>query len=132
MIPAPQLFAELATRHGHYCPMSTLGLRVGWAARRKLEGELQEMTYLTETCAVDGIRLALGDELLQVKEQGRHILYFADSKNCWQIELQPKTLRLAASYRLLTAKDDSEQLLDELRHADEASLFRIGKLGALR
>lgn len=123
--PAPHLFAELAAKHGHYCPMSTLGLRIGWAAQRKFKGELQDATYLAQTCAVDGIRLAFDGGTLQVEEGGRHLLRFADQDHGWKIELRPETLRLAASYRLLDNEGERERLLDRLRCADEISLFFI-------
>lgn len=127
--PAPHLFAELAAKHGHYCPMSTLGLRIGWAAQRKFKGELQGATYLTQTCAVDGIRLAFDSGTLQVEEGGRHLLLFTDQNHGWKIELRPETLRLAASYQGLDSEVERECLLDRLRCADEASLFIIEQSG---
>jgi len=124
-LPPHQLFVELAERHGHYCPMSTLGLRVGWAALRRLRGEIQSATYYEKTCARDGIRLALNLESLDVEAQDKHLLRFSDGGNHWLIELLPKTLELAASYRLLTSDDGRDSLLERLRSADESELLQI-------
>lgn len=123
--PAAQLFVDLAARHGHYCPMSTLGLRLGWAALRRLKSELQGATYFAQTCARDGIRLALNVDSLQVEGEGRHLLRFFDKDAHWQIELLPKALELAATYRSLAGDAERDSLLEELRSADESSLLRI-------
>ncbi len=128
-LPAAQLFVDLAARHGHYCPMSTLGLRMGWAARRKLKSELRGATYFAQTCARDGIRLALDFESLQVEGQGRHRLCFFDQADHWQIELLPKTLELAATYRSRASDAERDSLLAGLRSADESSLLRIVRGG---
>ncbi len=130
-IPDPQLFMELAARHGHFCPMSTLGLRIGWAARRRLVGELREATYLAQTCARDGIRLVLGLESLAVKAQDRHRLLLSDAGQTWAIELTPQALQLAASYRSLAGEAERERLLEELRTADEGFLLRVAPIGEL-
>ena len=124
-LPGSQLFIELAEKHGHYCPMSTLGLRIGWAALRRLETELLGATFFAQTCARDGIRLALNYADLQVEVQGQHLLRFFDRDNHWEIELLPKTLDLAASYRLLPSDIERDALLEELRTADESSLLSI-------
>ncbi len=130
-LPAPQLFVELAERHGHYCPMSTLGVRLGWAALRRLESELQGATYFMQTCARDGIRLSLNFEELQVEEQGRHLLHFADRSTQWEIELLPKTLELAASYRLLDSDTERDSLLEGFRSAEESTLMKIIQTGSV-
>lgn len=126
------MFDALAVKHGHYCPMSTLGLRIGWAAWRKLQAGSCELTYLTRTCAIDGIQLVFNHEPLQIEEQGRHLLCVTDAGSCWQIELRPATLNLAASYQQLTRSDEAEKLLKELRYADEDRLLKIEKVEALQ
>lgn len=128
-LPASQLYVDLAERHGHYCPMSTLGLRLGWAALQKLESGLRGATYFTQTCARDGIRLSLHFEELQVEEQGQHLLRFGDRTNQWEIELLPKTLELAASYRLLNCDTARDSLLEGFRTAEESILMKIVQTG---
>jgi formylmethanofuran dehydrogenase subunit E len=128
-LPAPQLFVDLAARHGHFCPMSTLGLRMGWAARLRLTGDLLIATYFAPTCARDGIRLALNCETLQFEEQGRHLLCFCDNDSQWEIELLPQSLELAALYRSLTSDAERDCLLEQLRSADESSLMKIVQSG---
>ena len=109
--------------------MSTLGLRVGWAALRRLNSELQTATYFAQTCARDGIRLALSFDDLAVDDQGQHLLRFSDREADWTIELLPKTLELAASYRTLASEVERESLLEELRTADESQLLNIVRNG---
>ncbi len=123
--PKSQLFIELAEKHGHYCPMSTLGLRIGWAALRRLKAELQGATFFAQTCARDGIHLALNYDALQVEVQGQHLLRFFDKDNHWEIELLAKTLDLAASYRSLPSDAEREAMLEVLRSADESSLMVV-------
>ena len=122
--PDAQLFENLALKHGHYCPMSTLGLRIGWAALRTLDG-IDSASYHAKTCAVDGIRLVFGSEGLEVNDQGQHVLRFSDNKSSWQIELLPETLELAASYRQLATENERNLLLEKLRFADESGLLLI-------
>lgn len=124
-IPHKQFYADLADRHGHYCPMSTLGLRIGWAARRRLQGSAHQAIYLARTCAVDGIRLALKDSELQVEERGNHQLRVADREARWLIGLRPETLQRAASYRNLENAAAQLRLLEELRDAAEEDLLLI-------
>ena len=123
------MYVALAERHGHYCPMSTLGLRLGWAAFKRLKGELQGATYLAKTCARDGISLALSFENLQYEEQDQHRLCFSDQDNHWEITLLPQTLKLAASYRLLPSDAERDALLEGFRNADEAQLMEIVQSG---
>jgi len=106
-LPPAELFNEIWRRHGHRCPMSTLGGRLGWAARRRLPaGELHGV-YRIDTCAVEGIRCATGcseaDGTLEVRAEGRHLLSLVErgSGASIEAELRPETLTLAAGYRRL-------------------------------
>ena len=130
-LPAPQLFVTLAERHGHYCPMSTLGLRLGWAAMKILNSGIQEATYFAQTCAGDGIRLVLKFDALQINEQGQHLLRVIDEDSHWQIEILPETLELAASYRLLDTDSARDRLLEKLRTADESRLLKFTDCGEI-
>jgi formylmethanofuran dehydrogenase subunit E len=125
-LPPATLFVALAAKHGHYCPMSTLGLRLGWAAGKRLAAPLASASYAAATCAADGIRLGLATELLRVEDQGRHLLscFDAGGEN-WRIEISAAAMELAATYRTLDTADEREALLAQLRSADESWLFVI-------
>ena len=58
MTQPPDIFQRIYARHGHRCPMSTLGGRMGLAAMTTLGPqpvESLEARYAHDTCAVDGI-----------------------------------------------------------------------------
>ena len=58
----PPLFARIYARHGHRCPMSTLGGRLGLAALNALgetDGELKAV-FANRTCAIYGITAVTG------------------------------------------------------------------------
>jgi len=116
------LYLQLAERHGHYCPMSTLGLRLGLEALRRLADSKSvdwQFCYQVKTCAADGITLALENssfftELL-VDQQGQHSLLCesVDGKEL-SLSLSTEAMRLAAQYRELN-DDEKNQHLDMLR-----------------
>ena len=124
-LPASQLYVVLAEKHGHYCPMSTLGLRIGWAARALLPATPFEAIYLARTCAVDGITLALDLPALAVEEQGEHRLLLRSATGIWQLSLLPRALQLAGSYRHLATEADREGLLESLRCAKLSELLEV-------
>jgi len=77
----PDFFEALALLHGHRCPMSIFGARLGLAARAALSaapGQRLAARYLHQTCALDGIQLAtrctLGNGNLRVDPRGEHRL----------------------------------------------------------
>lgn len=110
-LPPFELFAEIYRRHGHRCPMSTLGGRLGHAARRRFGPEVPSgalaAVYHTATCALDGIRQATGCSesagSLEVRETGQHLLTLVDHRTGRTVEvaLRPETLVLAGEYRRL-------------------------------
>ncbi len=106
VLPSAELFDEIARRHGHRCPMSTLGGRLGFAARRRLPGNGQlHAQYLLRTCALDGIAAATGcsEQLgtLRVRESDRHALVLRDLRTeaFVMVELTARALALAGEYR---------------------------------
>jgi hypothetical protein len=111
--------------------MSTLGLRLGWAALKILKTDIQGATYFAQTCACDGIRLALKFEDLQTDDQAQHLLRIFDKQTLWQIELLPETLSLAATYRQLATDDERAALLEKLRSIEEASLLSVMNCGEI-
>lgn len=137
MAEIPQLFLRIHQRHGHYCPMSTLGARLGEAALQALQA-LEDSPadlrarYQIETCAVDGIALATGclpeDGRLTVQAEGRHRLQLRDGSGrevC--AELTAEALeRAAACRRLLDAGDAAaEEALAALRSGPLETLVRL-------
>ncbi len=146
------LYDRIYRRHGHYCPMSTLGGRLGLAARRQFPAELPtaqlRAVYHTDTCAVDGIEEAAGvsRELgsLVVREERRHCLSLvsrADGSGI-EVELSPAALARAGEYRrlsdqlellrpgLCTEEAAARQrvldgMLEGVRSAEEAELFSL-------
>lgn len=116
-LPTRQLFAEIYEIHGHRCPMSTLGGRLGFAARERLAGRAPlTATYYIATCAADGISVMTGcqrsDDSLRIVPQERHALWLQDADGHGLFaELSHSALQLAGGYRLL----DQEFMRDEAR-----------------
>lgn len=109
----PDIFARIYARHGHRCPMSTLGGRLGLAAMKLLgeqPGGLQA-TYGSRTCAVDGIGEATGCSeaagTLVVKSDGRHALLLRSGKAAVEVELTAEALAMAGRYRSLCSRLES-------------------------
>ena len=129
----PDLFLRIHARHGHYCPMSTLGGRLGVAALAALgEGRgALTATYRIETCAADGIAVATGCAP-EVRSEGRHCLELrrADGSGV-AAELTPAALEEAARCRKrLDAGEEADAVLALLRSAPAAELIAVTPLTA--
>jgi formylmethanofuran dehydrogenase subunit E len=101
-MPAPRaLFDQIYVRHGHRCPMSTLGGRLGYAAAERVGAAERLAIYYADTCALDGIRVATGIDTPRVIEQGRHVLVLVDPVDGRgvQVSLRPAALDIAWEYR---------------------------------
>lgn len=109
--PDAKLFDRIRARHGHYCPMSTLGGRLGFAARSHLAPqEVRSGRYYLDTCALDGIVVATGCDAIEVVDRGRHALWLVDA--CGRgvlVELRPAILARAAEYRTLDLAIERER-----------------------
>ncbi|WP_303720324.1 FmdE family protein [Malonomonas rubra] len=112
------LYAKLAEIHGHYCPMSTLGLRLGLEAARLVTVTSQadwNFCYLARTCAADGIAMALGETErsieFSVDPQGQHLLVCrsVDGKEL-SLALSAEALQLAKDYHGFDDDGKSRQL----------------------
>jgi formylmethanofuran dehydrogenase subunit E len=118
----PEMFVRIYARHGHRCPMSTLGGRLGLAAMKLLGGSTGNLQaiYSNRTCATDGIAEATGcseDEgSLIVKSDGRHALLLSSAQASVEVELTAEALEMAGRYRSLCNR--LENGWDELE-ADE-------------
>ena len=122
MIQPPELFQRIYQQHGHRCPMSTLGGRMGLAAVKKLElgrGDALTVVFEHDTCAVDGIEVATGCSRrggnLTVEAAGRHALV-ARLRDGHGVRVSLNENALATAW--------------EYRTADEAFAAGKGLLGA--
>jgi len=112
-MPAPrELFDEIYARHGHRCPMSTLGGRLGYAAATRVGAAERRAIYYANTCALDGIRVATGIDNPRVVEQGRHVLVLVDpaAGRGVQVSLCPAALDIAWEYRRVSEAFDRERV----------------------
>ena len=120
----PEIFVRIYSRHGHRCPMSTLGGRLGLAAIKWLGvsiGELQAI-FSNRTCATDGIAETTGcteeKGSLIVKNDGRHALTLSSAQASVEVELTAEALQMAGRYRSLCNR--LEKGLDELEADEQA------------
>lgn len=109
MIEVPEIFARIYEKHGHRCPMSTLGGRLGLAAMAlpQLDRESLRGVYHSRTCALDGIALTIGcseeDGNLAVTAEGRHCLeLYDDAGNGVVLSLNENAMQIAGDYRRLS------------------------------
>lgn len=122
MIEPPEIFARIYVRHGHRCPMSTLGGRLGLAAMRFLGDSpgTRQAVYSHQTCALDGIAEVTGccedAGSLVVKNAGRHALILSAGKGSVEVELTAEALAMAGGYRALCNRLESGW---EALHKDE-------------
>ena len=129
MTDLSDLFLRIRARHGHYCPMSTLGGRLGAAALSALGAVSGELTacYHIDTCAADGIAVATGclpeDGRLTMRPDGLHRLDLWGANGLGvRAELTATALeRAAACRKLLDDGGDADEVLAALRSgpADE-------------
>lgn len=121
--PPYAVFAEIYRRHGHRCPMSTLGGRIGHAARARLTAAPARGLYYIATCAADGIEATTGlsreSGSFRVNDSNRHALWLvgADGSAIFA-ELHPETLQRSAGYRALRQRLETER--DTLSEAEIA------------
>ncbi len=127
MIEPPEIFARIYARHGHRCPMSTLGGRLGLAALEAAGGcnEGLHLVYSNRTCALDGIAETTAcseeDGNLVVRNDGRHAMQVKNNELSMEVELSAEALQIAGRYRSLCNR--LEQNWDAL-DADEQTRRR--------
>jgi formylmethanofuran dehydrogenase subunit E len=130
------LFLRIRARHGHYCPMSTLGGRLGLAALAALGEGVDGLTaiYCIETCAADGIAVVTGclpeAGRLTVANDGRHRLELRCGDGRGVVaELTVLALEKAAACRKrMDAGEDADLVLEVLRTAPVAELIALTPL----
>jgi formylmethanofuran dehydrogenase subunit E len=127
-------YAFLERFHGHRCPMSILGARLGLAAKRVVgrhgeDGDVRA-TYYHRTCALDGIAAALGTTMgnsnLKSEPDGLHLLeaYNATKRFSATVGLTDEALAIGQRYGEMRrsgsgTKEEMEALLKELENAPE-------------
>jgi formylmethanofuran dehydrogenase subunit E len=110
-----EFFAAIYALHGHRCPMSTLGGRLGRAAAARVGSFRRLAVYHIDTCALDGIRVATGCREVRVTDEGRHVLDLVDARNGRgvAVTLRPEALEIAGEYRRISdALDRDRAALD--------------------
>jgi len=108
MTQSPEIFRRIYARHGHRCPMSTLGGRLGLAALALLDvppGAGLQAVFEHDTCAVDGIIETTGcspdNATLSIEALGNHALRLRCGDQGVRVKLQPQALEIAGRYRQL-------------------------------
>lgn len=124
--PDREFFIALERMHGHRCPMSILGARLGFAARAALgetrgAGHRLSGRYHHRTCALDGIQLAtqctMGNGNLEVVPEGEHRLVLAAAGNPKQVEARLTDSALAHGRKYGRLREQLEELEQTLSAA---------------
>ncbi len=108
MLQPPEIFQKIYKKHGHRCPMSTLGGRMGLAVLNTLgveSGSGMSAVFENDTCAADGIELTTGclrsTGALRVEDAGRHSLIVqAEDGRGVKVMIRESALATAWEYRM--------------------------------
>jgi formylmethanofuran dehydrogenase subunit E len=134
--PGQEFFAALERLHGHRCPMSILGARLGLAARAAL-GEWQQSErrlrarFHHRTCALDGVQLAtqctLGNGNIEVLPEGEHRLELTVTGDPRHAEavLRPEGLERGRRYGGLRTRAEELPPESEERRTMETQMMAI-------
>lgn len=129
----------LALLHGHRCPMSIMGARLGAAAAARLgrHGEKGDVSavFFNRNCALDGIQLALGTTLgnRNIKVDPRE-LNFLEAENSdlgltVKVALTEEALALGRRYGELRrsggAEAEREEILLKLQSLPESEVVEV-------
>jgi formylmethanofuran dehydrogenase subunit E len=132
-------YAFLKRLHGHRCPMSILGARLGLAARERVgrhgeDGDVAAV-YYHRTCAIDGIQAALGttsgNTNIEVRPEGIHRLEAVNkTKRMYvTVSLTEEALSRGREYGELRRsggdKARMEEILKGLEAAPESELIMV-------
>lgn len=123
--------------HGHKCPMSTLGARLGDYGRRLLGLSIGQMLgrYEIPTCARDGIAHTTGcrqDEgTLEVEDLQRHrlLLWPRAGGEGIVVELSERAMTESRGYRRLD-EAGQEVMLERLRQLPDEELMEAARTRA--
>jgi formylmethanofuran dehydrogenase subunit E len=109
--PDKEMCAFLEKFHGHTCPGSLMGLRLGLAAKEALhaEGKIEAKTFLL-ACSVDGIQVGAGttygNKALTVDDKKEMYLILTDTKSGREVEarLTNEAVEKGKGFRELSTK----------------------------
>ena len=109
--PDTEMCAFLEKFHGHTCPGSLMGLRLGLAAREALnaQGKVEAKTFI-HACPVDGIQVGsgttYGNKALTVEDKKEMRLILTDTKTGNQVEatLTQEAMEKGTGFRELSGK----------------------------
>ncbi len=150
--PDPEIYKFLERFHGHTCPGSLMGLRLGMAAKDALKGhgKLKAKCFVL-ACPVDGIQVGAGttygNKALEVEDRNELYLVLTDADSGRRVEarLTQKAEEMGKSYRDLSAsirsaaagspertrlEKDREAVLDWFRTAPDSDVVTIRTLGS--
>ena len=113
--PDAEICARLERFHGHTCPGSLMGLRLGLTAKEALKGhgKLKAKCFVL-ACPVDGIQVGVGttwgNRGLEVENRGEMSMVLTDVESGRQVEarLTEKAMEKGKSYRDLSEKARSQ------------------------
>lgn len=140
--PFNDFYEFLARLHGHRCPMSIMGARLGLAAaavvgRHGEKGDVAAL-YLNRNCALDGIQAALGttpgNGNLKVDPQGLNMLEARcdDTGRRVRVTLTEKALSLGRRYGELRKSGTGEverlEILLTLQTAPVEEIVEVAEL----
>ena len=148
--PDAETCARLERFHGHTCPGSLMGLRLGLTAKEALKGHGKlEAKCFVLACPVDGIQVGVGttwgNRGLEVENRGEMSMILTDVESGRQVEarLTEKAMVKGKSYRDLSEKarsqpagsperigfeKDAEAVLDWFRTAPDSEVVTINTL----
>ena len=109
--PDAEMCAFLEKFHGHTCPGSLMGLRLGLAAKEALnaQGRVEAKTFIL-ACPVDGIQVATGatygNRAITVEDSKKMDLILTDTKTGKQVEarLTREAMERGKGFRELSGK----------------------------
>jgi formylmethanofuran dehydrogenase subunit E len=112
--PDAKMCAFMGKFHGHTCPGSLMGLRLGLAAKEALnaQGRIEAKTFI-HACPVDGIQVATGatygNRAITVEDGNKMVLILTDTKTGKQVEdtLTQEAMERGKGFRELSSKSRS-------------------------
>ncbi len=112
--PNAETCAFLEKLHGHTCPGSLMGLRLGLAAKEALnaQGRVEAKTFML-ACSVDGIQVGAettyGNKALTVEDRNEMYLILTDTKTGKKVEvrLTKEAMEKGKGFKELSARSRS-------------------------
>jgi formylmethanofuran dehydrogenase subunit E len=145
------IYSFLEKFHGHTCPGSLMGLRLGLAAKEalKAKGKMKAKCFVL-ACPVDGIQVGAGttygNKALEVEDRNELYMILTDVENGRQVEahLTKKAEEMGNNFRDISGKvrtysagspeklqleKERDAILDWFRTAQDSEVVSIRTLG---